>query len=326
MKDVALVGLPGSGKSTVFTAVTRQKPQYGTASQAVVEVPDDRLQTIAKIYDSKKITHGQVRIVDIAGIDARAIGEARATDALAIVLRAFGDDADPKRDLDSFRAELAVTDLATVEKVHERVTKQARTGNKDALAEQDICVRAEAALSEGHWLSEVNWATDERRVLSLWTPLTLKPALHVINAEDPSASTDGIPDPKVVICGALEAEATELHEDEAAELLLGFGVESSGRGRFIRAAYDAIDLLTFFTAGPTETRAWEVRKGARAPQAAGAIHSDFEKAFIRAERVGYDDVVACGSEDAARKQGLLRAEGKEYVVQEGDVLLILHGA
>jgi hypothetical protein len=326
MKDVALVGLPGSGKSTVFTAVTRQKAQYGTAAQAVVEVPDDRLHTIAKIYDSKKITHGQVRIVDIAGIDARALGEARAMDALAIVLRAFGEDADPKRDLDAFRAELAVADLATVEKVHERVSKQARTGNKDALAEQEICARAEAALSEGRWLSEVDWTPDERRVLSLWTPLTLKPSLHVINAEDPSISIDGIPDPKVVICGALEAEATELSEDDADELLHGFGIESSGRGRFIRTAYDAIDLLTFFTAGPTETRAWEVRKGAKAPQAAGAIHSDFEKAFIRAERVAFDDIVACGSEDAARKQGLLRAEGKDYVVQEGDVLLILHGA
>lgn len=326
MKDVALVGLPGSGKSTVFTAVTRQQPQYGTASQAVVEVPDERLHTIAEIYGSKKITHGQVRIVDIAGIDARAIGEARATDALAIVLRAFGPDADPKRDLDAFRAELAVTDLGTVEKVHERVSKQARTGNKDALAEQAICVRAEAALSEGHWLAEVDWTPDERRVLALWTPLTLKPALHVLNAEEPSASADGIPDPKVVLCGALEAEATELAEDEAAELLLGFGIEGSGRGRFIRAAYDAIDLLTFFTAGPTETRAWEVHKGAKAPQAAGAIHSDFERAFIRAERVGYDDIVSCGSEDAARRQGLLRAEGKDYVVCEGDVLLILHGA
>jgi hypothetical protein len=326
MKDVALVGLRACGKSTVFKAVSRQTAQYGTASQAVVEVPDERLHTLAQIYDSKKITHGQVRLVDIAGIDARAIGEARAADALAIVLRAFGPDADPKRDLDTFRAELAVTDLATVEKVHERVSKQARTGNKDAVFEQDVCVRAEAVLSDGRWLAEESWAPEERRVLSLWTPLTLKPALHVINAEEPDTPTEGIPEPKVVICGALEAEATELPEDDAAELLHGFGIEESGRGRFIRAAYDAIDLLTFFTAGPTEARAWEVRKGAKAPQAAGAIHSDFERAFIRAERVGFDDIVECGSEDAARKKGLLRAEGKDYVVQEGDVLLILHSA
>jgi ribosome-binding ATPase YchF (GTP1/OBG family) len=210
--------------------------------------------------------------------------------------------------------------------VHERVSKEARKGGKDALAEQEICVRAEKALSDGRWLSEERWTPDERRMLSLWTPLTLKPSLHVINAEDPSFVADGVPAPAVVICGALEAEATELSEDDAAELLRGYGIEESGRGRFIRTAYDAIDLLTFFTAGPTETRAWEVRKGAKAPQAAGTIHSDFERAFIRAERVGYDDIVACGSEDAARKQGVLRAEGKDYVVQEGDVLLILHGA
>jgi ribosome-binding ATPase len=210
--------------------------------------------------------------------------------------------------------------------VHERVSKEAKKGTKEAVLEQAICVRAEAALSDGRWLSEESWTPDERRALSLWTPLTLKPALHVINAEDPTVDVAGVPEPYVVICGALEAEATELSEDDAAELLHGFGIEESGRGRFIRAAYDAIDLLTFFTAGPTESRAWEVRKGATAPQAAGTIHSDFERAFIRAERVGYDDIVACGSEDAARKQGLLRAEGKDYVVKEGDVLLILHGA
>ena len=327
MKDVALVGLPGSGKSTVFTAVSRQAAQRGaTAAQAVVEVPDPRLEQLAAIYGSKKITHGQVRIVDIAGIDARAIGEARAADALAIVLRAFGPDADPKRDLDSFRAELAVTDLQTVEKVHERVSKQARTGNKDAVFELDVVTRAEKALSDSRWLSEEDWAPDEHRVLSLWTPLTLKPALHVVNAEDPSVEHAQVPEPCVVICGALEAETSELSPDEAAELLAGFGIEGSAVGRFIRAAYDAIDLLTFFTAGPTEARAWEVHKGAKAPQAAGAIHSDFERAFIRAERVAFDDIIECGSEDAARKKGLLRAEGKDYVVREGDVLLILHGA
>lgn len=326
MKDVALVGLPGAGKSTVFKAVSRQTAQYGTASQAVVEVPDERLERIAEIYGSKKITHGQVRVVDIAGIDARAMGEARAADALAIVLRAFGPDAEPRRDLDSFRAELAVTDLQTVEKIHERVTRQARTGAKEAVFELDVVTRAEAVLSDSRWLSEEDWAPEERRVLQLWTPLTLKPALHVVNAEDPTVMSDDIPDPKVVICGALEAEATELPPDDVAELLAGYGIEGSAVGRFIRAAYDAIDLLTFFTAGPTEARAWEVRTGAKAPQAAGAIHSDFERAFIRAERVGFDDIVECGSEQVARQRGLLRAEGKDYVVQEGDVLLILHSA
>lgn len=326
MKDVALVGLPGSGKSTVFTAISRHVASRGKESQAVVEVPDERLYRLAEIYGSKKITHGQVRLVDIAGIDARAIGQARAADALAIVVRAFGGDVDVKGDLEAFRAELAVTDLATVEKVHERVAKQAKTGDKDANLELEICVRAEGVLSDGRWLSEEDWTAAERRILSLSTPLTLKPAVIVVNADDPEATADGVPPPNIVICGALEAEATEMSEEEGAGLLQELGISEPGAGRFIRAAYDAIGLVTFFTAGPTESRAWEVRKGAKAPEAAGTIHSDFERAFIRAERVAYDDIVECGSEDAARAKGLLRMQGKDYEVQEADVLLILHSA
>jgi ribosome-binding ATPase YchF (GTP1/OBG family) len=160
----------------------------------------------------------------------------------------------------------------------------------------------------------------------MWTPLTFKPVLHVVNAEDPSFDAAAIPQPRVVICGALEAEATELASDEAATLLKEFGIDEPAAGRFVRAAYDAIGLITFYTAGPTEARAWAVAEGSKAPQAAGAIHSDFEAKFIRAERVGFDDVVEAGSEDAARQKGLLRAEGKDYVVKEGDVLLILHSA
>jgi ribosome-binding ATPase len=326
MKDVALVGLPGSGKSTVFTAISRHVASRGKESQAVVDVPDVRLERIAEIYESKKITRAQVRLVDIAGIDARAMGQARAADALAIVLRAFGPDVDLARDLEAFRAELAVTDLATVEKVAERVARQAKTGDKDAKFELDLCERAEAALSEGRWLSEEPWSSEEQRVLGLWTPLTLKPAVHVVNADEPDAAPDGAPQASVVICGALEAEATEMPEDESAQLLSELGIAEPGAGRFIRASYDAIGLVTFFTAGPTEARAWEVRRGAKAPEAAGVIHSDFERAFIRAERVSFDDVVECGSEEAARRKGVLRMQGKDYEVQDADILLILHSA
>ena len=325
MKDVAIVGLPGSGKSTVFTAVSRHVAQFGKENQAVVDVPDERIDVLAKIYDSQKKTRAQVRLVDVARLDAQSLGAARATDALAIVLRAFGGGADPKGDLATFRAELAVADLATVEKVAERTGKKART-DKDVAAEHEVAKRAEAVLGDGRWLAEEPWTPDERRVLSMWTPLTLKPALHVLNAEEPDVVVEGIGDPYVVMCGALEAEATELPEDEAADLLEGFGITEPASGRFVKAAYDAIGLLTFFTAGPTESRAWDVARGSRAPQAAGAIHTDFEKAFIRAERVSFADIVACGSEQAARDKGLLRAEGKDYEVKEGDVLLILHGA
>ena len=282
------------------------------------------MDRLAGIYSSKKVVYSQVRLIDVAGIDARALGQARAADALAIVLRGFGPDADPGRDLDSFRAELAVADLTTVEKVHERVSRQSKGGDAAMKMEAELCERAEAVLSDGRWLSDEPWTPEERRVLSLWTPLTLKPALHVLNAEEPQEPPDAIPEPRVVLCGALEAEATDLEEDDARELLAGFGIAETGASAFIRAAYDAIGLLTFFTAGPTETHAWEVRRGAKAPQAAGVIHSDFEKGFIRAERVGYEDLVEAGSEDAARQRGLVRMEGKDYEVREGDILVILH--
>jgi hypothetical protein len=320
MKDVALVGLPQSGKSTVFTAVSRHVAQFGKENQAVVDVPDERIDTLAEIYKSQKRTKAQIRLVDVAGLDTHSLGAARAADALAIVLRAFGDGADPTGDLDSFRAELAVADLSTVEKVSERA------GKKRVPEEADVAAKAEKVLSDGHWLSEADWSDDEWRILQLWTPLTLKPSLNVVNAEDPSFDASAIPGPRVVICGALEAEATELEPAEAAELLHGFGLSEPAAPRFIKAAYDALGLLTFFTAGPTESRAWAVARGSRAPQAAGAIHTDFERAFIRAEKVSFADITACGSEQAARDKGLLRAEGKDYEVKEGDVLLILHSA
>jgi ribosome-binding ATPase YchF (GTP1/OBG family) len=276
-------------------------------------VPDERLERIAEIYESAKITRAQVRLLDIAGLDQRALGEARAADALAVVLRAFGPDADPARDLDLFRTELTFVDLATVEKVAER--------KKVDPSEGDVAKRAQEALHEGRWLSEVAWSDDERRIVTLWTPLTMKPSVNVINAEEPGSSELGI-----VICGELEAEATELPPDEAATLLKEFGIEESAAGRFVAAAYNALGLLVFYTGGPTEAHAWETKLGSKAPQAAGAIHSDFERAFIRAERVSYNDLVECGSEQVARDKGLLRTEGKDYVVQDGDLLNILHGA
>lgn len=326
MKDVAIVGLPGSGKSTVFTAVSRHVAHRGSATQAVVDVPDERIDRIAEIYGSKKRTLAQVRLVDVPGMDPHALQAARAADALAVVLRAFGDDVDIAAEAESFHAELAVADLTTVEKVAERAAKKAKGGDATAKLEAEICERAEHVLSEGRWLWEEDWTPEQRKLIGMWTPLTYKPVLHVVNAEDPHFDAGAIGGPTVVIAGALEAEATELEAEEAEVLLKEYGIDEPASGRFIRAAYDAIGLVTFFTAGPTEAHAWAVPEGAKAPQAAGAIHSDFESKFIRAERVAYDDIVAAGSEDAARQQGLLRAEGKDYVVREGDVLLILHSA
>lgn len=326
MKDVAIVGLPQSGKSTIFTAVSRHVAHRGSSSQAVVDVPDERVDRIAELYGSVKRVLAQIRLVDVAGMESFALQEARAADALAIVLRAFGDDVDVARDLESFRAELAVADLTTVEKVAERSSKKAASGDKEAKLEMETCERAEAVLSEARWLWREDWTPEQRRVVEMWTPLTYKPELHVINAEDPSFEVTGVPDPSIVICGALEAEATELSEEESAALLSEYGIHELAAGRFVRGAYDAIGLITFLTGGPREAHAWAVPKGAKAPQAAGAIHSDLEKGFIRAERVAYDDLIEVGSEDAARGKGLMRAEGKDYEVREGDVLLILHSS
>ncbi|HYZ93781.1 MAG TPA: DUF933 domain-containing protein [Actinomycetota bacterium] len=317
MKDVAIVGLAGSGKSTVFTAVSAHATGGAIGSQAVVDVPDERLDRIAEIYESDKKTRAQVRLVDVPGIDPHSLNAARAADALAIVLRAFGEDADVKRDLDSFHAELAVADLATVEKVLERASK------REAF-EVEVARHAEAVLTDGRWLAEEDWTPEQRRVVAMWTPLTLKPAVYVVNAEDPHASTDGVPEPKVRICGALEAEAIELPDDEANALLSEFGITERATGALIQAAYDAIGLLTFFTAGPTEAHAWETFRGSKAPQAAGVIHTDFERGFIKAERVRYADLVESGSEEEAKRRGLVRLEGKDYEVQEGDILLIRH--
>ena len=325
MKDVAIVGLPGSGKSTVFTAVSHHATEGAIGSQAVVDVPDERLDRIASIYGSARIVRAQVRLVDVPGIDPHSLGAARAADALAVVLRAFGDDAHVKRELSSFHAELAVADLATVEKVLERAARRAKAPDADQL-EAETAQRAEAVLSDGRWLSEEDWTPEQRRVVSMWTPLTIKPAVYVVNAEGPKTSMDGVPEPRVLICGALEAEAIELPEEDASALLSEFGIAQRATGALIQAAYDAIGLLTFFTASETEAHAWETYRGSKAPQAAGVIHSDFERGFIKAERVRFGDLVESGSEEEAKRRGLVRLEGRDYEVHEGDVLVIRHSS
>ncbi len=322
MRDVALVGLPVSGKSTVFTAVSGHVPQRGSnAPGAVVSVPDARVDKLAEIYRSKKTTYEQLEIVDVAGLDPHSLGTARAADALAIVLRAFGDDVDISRDVASFRAELAVADLATMEKVLDRAGKKAKAGSP---LELEVAERAEAALSDGHWLSEVEWTTEQRQAAALWTPLTLKPFMFVLNGDHELLSESLVSGPAVSLLGAVEAEARDLPDADAEELLREYGITAPANERFVRAAYDAMNLITFLTGNAEEARAWAIPDGARAPQAAGAIHTDLEKGFIRAERLSFDDLVEAGSYEAAREKGRVRVEGKDYVVNDGDYLAILH--
>lgn len=310
----------------MFTAVTRHAAHPGShqATMAVLQVPDPRVERLRELYGSAEAAHAQLRLIDVPGFDAHALGEARVVHALAVVLRCFGPDTDPVRDLASFRAELAVADLQTVERVRERVTKRAKAGDRDAQAELGVCDRAEAVLSEDRWLADELWPPNIRHVIDLWTPLTTKPVLHVLNADETGPPPGDLPEPTVVVRGLLEAEAAELEPDEAAALLGTYGLEEPASGRFVRAAYDAMGLVTFFTANAREAHAWAVPAGTRAPQAAGAVHTDFEKGFIRAERVAFDELADAGSPDAAKQRGLVRVEGKDYVVREGDVLFIRH--
>src|SRR5215217_6918784 len=345
MKDVGIVGLPQSGKTTLFNALTRAGVPAGgaagKASVAAVPVPDPRVDVLADLERSRKKVFVQARFVDVAGLSAggsgglaaqglggpggsslaprrtggpggsslapRLLGALREADALAMVLAAWGEAApDPVDAAAELTLELTVADL-----------------------EADVLARARDLLDRGTPLREAGWEPEEARVLRNFAPLTLKPALAVLNLAEADAAAAGeraaeveakLGLPAVAVAAGLEAEAAELPPGDAADLLAGYGVSRGGLDQVVGAAWRLLDLLTFLTTGEDETRAWEVRRGATAPEAAGRIHSDLQQGFTRAEAIGYDDLVAAGGWDTARSKGLLRTEGKSYVVREGDVL------
>lgn len=322
MKDIGIVGLPYSGKSTLFTALTRTGAVGGRSHQAVVDVPDERLGVLADLENSKKIVHAKVRFVDVpGGLTAQGIGEFRQTDALCIVVRAHGDDADPKSELASVEAELILADLASVESALPKAEKKARS-LPEAKLEAEVLATALELLNAERPLRDGGFDENARKLLRGFGPLTLKPWIVVANVGEGEALPDGLPEDALAISASLEAEVAGMEAADAAELLAGFGVEEPGLERAIAACYRALDLITFLTTGEDESRAWEVRRGAKAPEAAGAIHTDLERGFIRAEVVHYDEIVVAGSWDAAKSAGKLRVEGKDYLVAEGDVLNI----
>jgi ribosome-binding ATPase len=319
MKDIGIVGLPYSGKSTLFTALTRVGSAGGRSNQAVVDVPDGRLGVLARIEKSEKIVPAKVRFVDVpGGLTAQGIAEFRTTDALCLVVRAFGPHAEPVKELASLTAELLIADLSIIESGMEKTRKRAR-GSAEARAELDVVERAHELLDRERLLSEGDFSPQDIKVLRGYGPLTMKPWIVVANIDE-EASAKELPKGAIAISAALEAEVAGLGRDEAAELLSGFGIEKPGIDRVITESYRALDLITFLTTGEDESRAWQVRRGATAPEAAGVIHSDLQRGFIRAEVVGYDDLVGAGSWDDAKAKGLMRVEGKDYVVAEGDVL------
>ncbi|MDF2745137.1 MAG: GTP-binding protein YchF [Actinomycetia bacterium] len=356
MKDVGIVGLPRSGKTTLFNALTRAGAPAGgaagKASVAAVPVPDFRVDVLAELERSRKKVFVQARFVDVAGLSVggpggglaaqgprgpggsslapRYLGALREADALAMVLAAWDEAGpDPAEAAAELTLELTVADLESIAGGADKATKKAKAGVNDAALEASVLARARDLLDQGTPLRAADWEPQEARVLRNFAPLTLKPALAVLNlaeadaaraAERAAEAEAKLGLPTVAVAAALEAEAAELPPEDAADLLAGYGIERGGLDQVVGAAWRLLDLLTFLTTGEDETRAWEVRRGATAPEAAGRIHSDLQRGFIRAEVIPYEDVVAAGGWDAARSQGLLRTESKSYVVQEGDVL------
>jgi len=319
MKDIGLVGVPFSGKSTLFTALTRAGSHGGQSNHAVVPVPDPRLAVLTEMERSRKTVHAQVGFVDVPGgtSSAQGIAKLREADALALVVRCFGPDMQPAKELEDVHADLLLADTAVVESALVKAEKRAKGRVTDEVA---ALRRANEALGAETWLRDADLSPEERRELRALAPLTLKPTVVVANLEEGTTVPPDLSEDAVGVYASIEAETAEMDFDEARALLEEFGVAEPGLETVIGACYRAIDLITFLTTGEDETRAWEVRRGAKAPEAAGVIHSDLERGFIRAEVIGYDELVAIGSMDDAKHHGKLRVEGKDYVVREGDIL------
>lgn len=357
---IGIVGLPNVGKSTLFNAITKAGAESANYPFCTIEpnvgmvcVPDKRIEELGKMYETQKTTYATIEFVDIAGLVKGAskgeglgnkfLSHIRETDAIAHVVRCFEDDnivhvngkIDPIGDIETISLELVFADIETLEKRMDRVGKMTKSGDKKAIAEMELLRRLKAHLEEGKPVRTFEMTDEERDTLKDAFFLTDKKVIYVANVNESQLPTIDT-DPNVqkvreyakaegaeviALCAKLEEELSELDDEDKEMMMQDYGIEESGLDQLIKASYSLLGLISFLTSGKDECRAWTIKKGTKAPQAAGKIHTDFERGFIKAEVVSYDDLMKYGSYNATREKGLVRLEGKDYVVKDGDIIL-----
>lgn len=357
--QIGICGAPGSGKTTVFNVLARARAEVGGyrapgsgPNLAVVKVPDERIERLAEIYKPKKVVPAEVTYLDVGGIVRGAgreganafLAQLRNADMLLQVVRAFGGGAqgapNPLQELEEVQIELLLADLDVAERRIERLKKEAQLGkgtpneHQQRLLELALFERIQAGLANEQPVRDLELSNADRRLLKSYALLTAKPLLVLLNVEEPGPDAEALAAQAAAACqhqatgaaalaGKLEMELAELAPEEAAEFMAELGIAESGLSRVIQHSYQLSNLITFLTVGPDECRAWSIPAGSTAVEAAGAIHTDLARGFIRAEVVPYEDLIACGSQAEARKRGLLRTEGKSYTVADGDVIEVL---